>query len=447
MRKIVLFIAALFFMAVPVMAVTDVNISCTVLDSNWVAIDYNTHSDTNLIRAFGLDITVPDGNIKEVNGLDPNYRIYPGQIDFVSGHGYGDVNGYGTPYALSDLNDANLTIEMGSLYTTDPCFAVDPCDPNNDRGYGKKPGKSGRLLKFRIANACSYTVDANVRRGGIVMEDPYDMTLITNLPRSGSIPGCTPVTCPVPPIVTLSSDDANAAILAATLTVGNRIGKLSCLPLKQVLEQSPPNGAQVTCGSPVDYNYSLYQAACPNVVTLTRADANNALLAVGLTVGTITDGNGNSTPIGSVYAQGTIPGTILTCGTAVNFSVAAYCMKSTHPDYAKWVLHNKPKCWCYAKQCRGDINGAIEGLFWVGATDKAIFVQYFNLFPDVPPPSFFAGACADLTHSQDGGLFWVGIPDKNIFMTYFNKLTIPPDCDATHINFWCKPGSTSLGCP
>jgi hypothetical protein len=183
----------------------------------------------------------------------------------------------------------------------------------------------------------------------------------------------------------------------------------------------------------------------PNVVGMTQANAITAINNAGLVVGTITDGNGGTTPIGSVYDQSPTPG-VATCDTPVNINVAAYCMKSTHPDYTFWVLHGKPKCWCYAKQCRGDINGAMEGPFWVSQRDKVIFMQYLGQFMDPPPPSLFPGPCADLNHIQEGP-FWVSQQDKVIFIQYLSQMIPPPDCDSTHINFWCTPGSTSSGCP
>ncbi|MGA1979517.1 MAG: LamG-like jellyroll fold domain-containing protein [Sedimentisphaerales bacterium] len=197
------------------------------------------------------------------------------------------------------------------------------------------------------------------------------------------------------------------------------------------------------------WSFNTTLCVVPNVIGMTEANAITAINNASLVVGTKTYGNGGTTPIGQVYSQSPVyTGNPVDCGTTITINVASYCMKATHPDYAKWVLHNKPKCWCYAKHCRGDADGLQQGLFWVSNTDKAIFMTYLNKFPDPPPPSYFAGACADFTHSQDGGLFWVSGADKSILATYLNKVApVPADCDSTHINFWCKPGSTTLGCP
>ncbi len=173
MRKILLFVAVLLFMAVPAMAASDVDITCTktvVGDVNWVTVAYSATGDPCRVRAFGLDITLcpADGNIKDVCALDPNYRIYPGQIVI---NDDGQVTDWGRPYGAADINDANCAIEMGSLYA-----ASDPCKQT-------PPATSGNLLKFSYKNATGYIVDVNVLRGGVVMEDPT-VVPTTNLPVS-----------------------------------------------------------------------------------------------------------------------------------------------------------------------------------------------------------------------------------------------------------------------
>ncbi len=190
MKKIILFIGVLLFMAVPAMAVSDVTITCThsqVGDVNWVTVTYG--SDTNRIRAFGLDINVApiggaDGNIIEIVPLDANYRIYPGQIVI---NDDGEVEDYNTPYdpcAVADM-DASIAVEMGSLYTTDSNYADDV-----NAGYNMIPGLSGTLLKFAFQNSCAYQVDVNARRGGIVMEDPCEQPSLDSPLCYGTVPDC-----------------------------------------------------------------------------------------------------------------------------------------------------------------------------------------------------------------------------------------------------------------
>ncbi|MFZ0034285.1 MAG: PASTA domain-containing protein [Sedimentisphaerales bacterium] len=169
MKKIVLCVAALLFMAVPALATTDVNITSTV-DGNKVTVSYAvTGSPLHLVRAFGLDITTTGGHIVKVVPVDANYRIYPGQIVITNG----EVTDYNKPYPAGQIPGNNVTIEMGSLYTMDANYSSDP-----NLGYHKKPSLSGTLLKFYVDGACSYSLAQNALRGGVVMEIPTEVPTV-----------------------------------------------------------------------------------------------------------------------------------------------------------------------------------------------------------------------------------------------------------------------------
>jgi hypothetical protein len=110
------------------------------------------------------------------------------------------------------------------------------------------------------------------------------------------------------------------------------------------------------------------------------------------------------------------------------------CLSTIAPEYAAWVSLGKPLCWCYRRQCRGDIDGIQTGPFHVAIPDLTLFKQCFNQF--VLPPGC---ECADLDHLQTGP-FRVAIPDLTIFKTYFNQFVVP-QCDQIPIytgpyNFW-----------
>jgi hypothetical protein len=180
MRKIVLFIAALLFMAVPVMAVSNVAITCTDDDVNKVTVSYAiTGADANRVRAFALDINTNGASITDVCSLNANYRIYPGQIVIEEN----EVTDYNTPYAPGDIGDANVTIEMGSLYTMDSNYASD-----QNAGYLMRPGLGPKtLLKFYVSGNCNYNVTENALRGGIVMENPAEVPNVTITLNDGHV--------------------------------------------------------------------------------------------------------------------------------------------------------------------------------------------------------------------------------------------------------------------
>jgi hypothetical protein len=113
------------------------------------------------------------------------------------------------------------------------------------------------------------------------------------------------------------------------------------------------------------------------------------------------------------------------------------CLSVSSAEYADWVSLGKPDCWCYRRQCRGDIDGVPTGPFHVAIPDLTLFKPCFNQF--VLPPGC---ECADLDHMQTGP-FRVAIPDLTIFKEYFNNFVVP-QCDQPPVytgpyNYWTEP--------
>jgi hypothetical protein len=112
-------------------------------------------------------------------------------------------------------------------------------------------------------------------------------------------------------------------------------------------------------------------------------------------------------------------------------------------EFSDWETWGKPDCWCYQRQCRGDINGSKLGPYWVQAADLATFkAAYFKtnaVLATVPN-----GICADLNHKPLGP-YRVQAADLTIFKTYYFKAeALVPPCDAAPVitgpyNFWTTP--------
>ena len=106
-------------------------------------------------------------------------------------------------------------------------------------------------------------------------------------------------------------------------------------------------------------------------------------------------------------------------------------------EYSDWVSFGKPDCWCYARQCRGDIDGTKTGPYWVAIPDLTLFKAAYGQ-RTLPP----GGICADLDHLKTGP-YRVAIPDLTIFKQYYGQRTVP-DCGQAPIitgpyNFWTTP--------
>jgi len=105
------------------------------------------------------------------------------------------------------------------------------------------------------------------------------------------------------------------------------------------------------------------------------------------------------------------------------------CLSIIHPSYDVWRDWGSPVCWCYRKQCRGDINGSSFLGKPVSLADLTTFKAAFNQIDSVVA-SITNGICADLNHAAFLGKR-VTLADLNIFKTYFNKPDADvPCCDA-----------------
>lgn len=115
---------------------------------------------------------------------------------------------------------------------------------------------------------------------------------------------------------------------------------------------------------------------------------------------------------------------------------APECVKTSAPFYNDWVAQGKPNCWCYSRNCRGDINGVktLAGV-WVSSTDLNLFKAAYN--QAVLPAG---GICADNNRAKTLAGVWVSSTDLNNFKLYYGKAEVDvPVCDQTNYNFWVTP--------
>ena len=145
----------------------------------------------------------------------------------------------------------------------------------------------------------------------------------------------------------------------------------------------------------------------PNIIDFSEADASSAIVAAGLTVGTITYWNGWSDTIAEPNVLSSDPngGTEVGCDSVVNFekSLGPECMPSDHADYTKWTKSGKPPCWCFKRICHGDADGAREGpignKYWVGNADLTILK---NGWLEKRSDTMGVDACADFDRALEG---------------------------------------------
>lgn len=178
MKKKVFVLASLVF-CVPARA--DVTITMAQVDETNEVIISVTSTETNLIRAFALDIKLtPNGyskdpHILEVTAINPGYWVFPGTIQI---NPEGKIINYGSPVAeygdlpsdtLGGLDSNGVTVELASLYAP-----VEPGSPN-------APVQDGALLSVKVSDFCCITITPNVSRAGptgVVMENPDEIPAV-----------------------------------------------------------------------------------------------------------------------------------------------------------------------------------------------------------------------------------------------------------------------------
>jgi beta-lactam-binding protein with PASTA domain len=138
--------------------------------------------------------------------------------------------------------------------------------------------------------------------------------------------GC-PLLMPVrvPDVVGMTQLAAESAISGRSLTVGTVTESFHpSAPVGEVTGQSPAAGTVVDYGSAVDLTVSKgpESVTVPDVVGMTGAEAGEALAAVGLTVGTVTESFHPSAPEGEVLGQSPTAGTVVSPGSAVDLTVS-----------------------------------------------------------------------------------------------------------------------------
>jgi len=395
MKQRILLIVAMLLVAAPAFAA--VNITATQgsgSDNNKVYVRYTTGGEA--VRAFALDFNlgvatpgpnnvvwsgIQDFNRGESNKPGGGYGIFPGQFrNNINPSDPNWLNQYYSPIAPPNDVDSNGTgttyrkviCELGTLYK----------DSN-------APGTVGALFTLLVdsngMSSCPLTVTTNTVRGKVVLEDgsSVDPVITATSPLVFAV-------CPANPPATLTYPAADAN-----------------------------NGRyQITWSAAADaQGYKLDRSA----------DGGGTW--VNIYTGTATskcDDVNNGSYKYRVCA--TAPGCSDTAyNTGAGNCAVVLCFPTSEPNMATWKAQGKPRCWCYARQCKGDATGTSEGttktgLYWVGVPDLNIFMAAWKVKEPTNGPGLKGepNICADFSHTSEGttktGLYRVGVPDLNIFM-------------------------------
>jgi beta-lactam-binding protein with PASTA domain len=173
---------------------------------------------------------------------------------------------------------------------------------------------------------------ATVPVGDVISQNPAGGT---SVPQGSSVDIVVSLGIQVPDVVGISQAAAEAAIVAAGLTVGNvTTANSGTVPAGDVISQNPAAGAGAALGSAVDLVISDGPApvTVPNVVGMTQAAAQAAITGASLIVGNVTTTYSPTVPAGDVISQNPAGGATVDQGTAVDLVVSDGPEPVTVPD-------------------------------------------------------------------------------------------------------------------
>ena len=267
-----------------------------------------------------------------------------------------DVRGMTEDEARDELNDKNLGMRVSGREASDEYDKGEII--SQDPGEGEKvdehttievvvsTGPETKMVKVpNVVDAKEADAEKEIEDAGLIVKKEFEASddvdagrVISVSPDAGTeveegsevtiVVSTGPETkmVAVPKLVGREAADAEAALTSAGL-VGSVTEQYSDEPAGRVISQSPLEGEQVEEGSTVSYVVSLgpetKTVTVPNLTTgMTREEAEQALTAAGLEVGTVTEANSSSITPGYVMNQTISPGTEVAEGTAVGFTVS-----------------------------------------------------------------------------------------------------------------------------
>jgi beta-lactam-binding protein with PASTA domain len=229
------------------------------------------------------------------------------------------VTGGWENYPGSDYEENSITGEVLRGITVSVCLSTVPDVVDQTEADANSTITAAGL----VVGTMTYEYSDIIPDGLVISQDPNGGTEVyigsyVDLVISLGQPA-------VPYVVGMTEAEANSTITAHSLVVGTVIYEYSeTVAVGIVISQSPDSGTIVTTGTPVDIAVSLGQpAVVPNVVDQTAADANSAITAAGLIVGTITYEYSDTITAGFVISQNPAADTQVPIGSPVDFVVSS----------------------------------------------------------------------------------------------------------------------------
>ncbi|HPO15005.1 MAG TPA: PASTA domain-containing protein [Candidatus Hydrogenedentes bacterium] len=240
-------------------------------------------------------------------------------------------------YVISQTPEAGVIVAYGS--TVDIVVSLGHCYTQvpNLGGLTQEEAESALESASLILGTVTQEYNDFVPEGQIIEQNPvYGLVILCDSPVNIviSLGHCY---AQVPALIGLTQAEAQTALEAASLVLGTVTQEYSDLaPEGQIIGQTPAQDSTVSCGDPVNIVISLGHcyAQVPALIGLTQAEAQAALEAAALVLGTITQEYSDLAPEGQIIQQDPAQDSVLSCGDPVNIVISLGLCYAQVPDLA-----------------------------------------------------------------------------------------------------------------
>jgi beta-lactam-binding protein with PASTA domain len=291
--------------------------------------EYTGEALRGIAAALGQPVVVPE--VVDENEADANSAItVVGLVVGTITYEYNDIVEAGL--VISQNPTAGTEVPIGSPVDLVVSGVLAPGVIDQNEADANSAITAAGLVVGTVSYQYSDTVDANL----VISQSPIADTAV---PIGSSVDLVISSGQPVvPDVVGMTEPNATAEITAVdNLTVGTVTYEYSdTITAGDVISQNPVGGNIVPTGSSIDLVVS--GANVPDVVLMTKADANSTINAEGLIVGAVTYEYSDTVVAGLVISQSPSAGTAVSLGSPVDIAVSSgqptvpYVVDMTEPN-------------------------------------------------------------------------------------------------------------------
>lgn len=251
------------------------------------------------------------------------------------------------------------TVPTGSVISQDPAAGISVAENSLVSiviSAGPAPVAVPAVIGMTQAEAQIAIGDTGLTVGNVT--SAYDNAFAAGLvsgqtPASGTLlPPASPVDIvislgpepvAVPNVIGMTQAGAQSALSAVALTMGTVTSVYSeTIAAGEVVDQTPTAGSMVLPGTTVNVTVSQGPApiAVPDVIGLTQAAAQSAIISAGFTVGSISTAYSDTVPEGSVVNQTPAAGSMALPGSPVNLTLSAGAGEADNENPSLRVSYN-----------------------------------------------------------------------------------------------------------